>query len=102
MVNDYKEVYFDQYCKTCKNEKTPENKEPCYECLNNPVNLNSRKPVNWEEKQLIYERRKTMVNLTDDEKNTILEIAKKVGCDIDGDLLQFYVKIDEGVVQSTI
>jgi len=50
MENDYKEVYFHEYCKTCKYEKTPENKEPCNECLDDPVNLNSHKPVKWEEK----------------------------------------------------
>ena len=55
MDDSYKEVYFDQYCKTCKYEKTSEAKKPCYECLTNPVNLYSHKPVNWEKKQLIFE-----------------------------------------------
>lgn len=50
MDDGYKEVYFDQYCKTCKYEKIPEAKEPCYECLTNPVNLYSHKPVKWEKK----------------------------------------------------
>lgn len=47
----YKEVYFDQYCKTCEHEKNGEEKEPCSECLENPVNLYSHKPVNWKEKE---------------------------------------------------
>ena len=51
MENDYREVYFDQYCKTCKNEKLSENDEVCDECLGNPFNLHSHKPVNWEEKE---------------------------------------------------
>lgn len=51
MRDDYKEVYFDQYCKTCKYEKQEEKKSPCNECLENPVNLQSVKPVYWEEKQ---------------------------------------------------
>ena len=25
--------------------------DPCHECLNNPVNTNSRKPVNYKEKE---------------------------------------------------
>ena len=48
---DYKEVYFDQYCKTCKDEKTPESKDPCNECLTNSENVDSHKPVNWKEKK---------------------------------------------------
>lgn len=50
MENDYKEVYFDQYCKTCAHKNTDEAEEPCRECLNESVNLYSHKPVNWEEK----------------------------------------------------
>ena len=50
MEDVYKEVRFDKFCKTCKNEKTSEQDDPCYECLHNPVNLYSEKPVYWEEK----------------------------------------------------
>ena len=50
MVNDYKEVRFDEYCKTCKYEPKKEDEDPCDECLNNPVSLYSKKPVNWKEK----------------------------------------------------
>ena len=50
MEDGYKEVYFNEYCKTCEHEKLPETKEPCYDCLTNPVNLYSHKPVNWEKK----------------------------------------------------
>lgn len=46
----YKEVYFDQYCKTCKHKDLDEHEDPCDECLNEPQNLYSHKPVNWEEK----------------------------------------------------
>lgn len=49
--NDYKEVYFHEYCKTCKYEKTPEIEMPCNECLEYPANLYSHKPVNWKEKE---------------------------------------------------
>jgi len=50
MEDIYKEVYLDQYCKNCIYEKTAEKDKPCYECLNNPVNLYSHKPVNFEKK----------------------------------------------------
>lgn len=45
-----KEVYFDQYCKTCKHKEKKDNEEPCDECLDNPINLYSHKPVNYKEK----------------------------------------------------
>lgn len=51
MDNEYKEVYFDKFCKKCEYEKTENTKEPCDECLENPVNLYSHKPVNWKEKK---------------------------------------------------
>lgn len=51
MDDSYKEVYFDQYCKTCKHETVSEDKDPCYECLDEPVNSHSHKPVKWEEKK---------------------------------------------------
>lgn len=47
----YKEVHFDQYCKTCKYENTPESEDPCDECLMHGSNLYSHKPVNWKEKE---------------------------------------------------
>lgn len=50
-MDEYLEVYFDRYCKTCKHENLKENKDPCHECLSNPCNLNSHKPVMWEEQK---------------------------------------------------
>ena len=50
MEDNYKEVYFDQYCKTCKHENLPETDDPCDECLKETVNVYSHKPVKWEEK----------------------------------------------------
>lgn len=47
MQYDYKEVYFDQYCKTCKHKDVDEVKDPCNECLGEPCNLHSHKPVNY-------------------------------------------------------
>lgn len=49
MNYDYKEVYFDQYCKTCKHADVDDVKDPCNECLDNPANEHSHKPVNYEE-----------------------------------------------------
>lgn len=50
-MNDiYKEVRFDLYCKKCKHCDKKEDEEPCDECLSNPVNLYSHKPINFEEK----------------------------------------------------
>lgn len=44
------EVYYNRYCKTCKHKKLPEEADPCDECLSNPVNYATHKPMNWEGK----------------------------------------------------
>lgn len=49
MDEQYKEVYFDQYCKTCKYKDVKDVDEPCNTCLEDPSNLYSHKPVKWEE-----------------------------------------------------
>lgn len=48
--NNMKEVYFSEYCKTCKNEKLNESEDPCNECLGEGGRENSHKPSRWEEK----------------------------------------------------
>ena len=50
MEDVYKEVYFDQYCKTCKHWDKKECEEPCDSCLTVPANLYSHQPVNYKEK----------------------------------------------------
>lgn len=50
MEDDYKEVYFDEYCKTCKYEELEEKFNPCNECLECGMNVQTSKPVNWMEK----------------------------------------------------
>lgn len=45
----YKEVYFHNYCKDCKYKNVDDMDEPCNECLEEPINLYSHKPVKWEE-----------------------------------------------------
>ena len=47
----YKEVHFHEYCKKCKHKEVEDIEEPCNECLDNPVNLYSHKPVKFEEKE---------------------------------------------------
>ena len=44
-------VEFDKYCPKCVNKDKPETEDPCNDCLNNPVNLGSHKPVNFKEKE---------------------------------------------------
>lgn len=46
----YKEVYFGDYCKKCKYEKLEGTEAPCDECLSEPLNWNSHRPVKYEEK----------------------------------------------------
>lgn len=50
-INEYKEVYFHEYCKQCKHYDKDENQSPCFECLEDPVNQFSHKPVRFEEKE---------------------------------------------------
>lgn len=44
-MNEEKEVYFDQYCKLCKHHGLEESKDPCNDCLAEPSNTNSHKPI---------------------------------------------------------
>lgn len=48
MEDTYKEVYFGEYCKSCKHANKAETDDPCHDCLNEPVNLHSHKPVYYE------------------------------------------------------
>lgn len=45
----YQEVYFYNYCKNCKFRDRKINEEPCDECLSEPINLYSHRPVKYEE-----------------------------------------------------
>ena len=51
MEEGYKEVYFNEYCKNCKHKDKKEDESPCDECLSEPANLHSHKPVKFEEKE---------------------------------------------------
>lgn len=45
-----KMVDFNKYCKDCKYYELNEAFDPCNDCLNNPVNTYSKKPVNFKNK----------------------------------------------------
>lgn len=53
-------VEFDKYCKTCEYCSLDAWLDPCHECLNNPVNTNSKKPVCYkeDEKKVKEEKKK--------------------------------------------
>lgn len=48
MLDKNNEVFFGEYCKTCKYKNYSETDSPCAECIAEPVNLYSHKPVKWE------------------------------------------------------
>lgn len=50
MEDNYKEVFFGWYCDTCENKKKKEDESPCCECLSEPGNVDSHKPVYYKEK----------------------------------------------------
>lgn len=53
----YKEVYFDKYCETCKHKDEDVTEDSvCEDCLSNPVNAASHKPVRWEAKEIKGEK----------------------------------------------
>lgn len=44
-------VEFHSWCKRCKHFDKDENDDPCNECLNNGGNVESRRPVMFEEEK---------------------------------------------------
>lgn len=51
MDDNEKFVEFDKFCKSCKHKDLDEKFDPCHECLSNPVNYGSIKPIKYEEKE---------------------------------------------------
>lgn len=49
MENEGKIVDFHKYCETCKHFETKEWEEPCNECLENPTNKYTTRPVCYKE-----------------------------------------------------
>jgi hypothetical protein len=48
-MNNEKIVEFNGWCQKCKYWEKSEAEDPCFECLENPVNVDSRRPVKYEE-----------------------------------------------------
>lgn len=51
-------VQFDEYCNKCEYYARSESEDPCWECLDNPINEDSRRPINYKEKKSKRRRRK--------------------------------------------
>lgn len=47
----YKEVHFHEYCKSCRYKRIEHTEDPCDECLSEPINLNTHRPVKYEKKE---------------------------------------------------
>lgn len=43
----FKDLYFNAYCRSCKFETKDEKDSPCEDCLNEPIQSYSNKPVYW-------------------------------------------------------
>lgn len=43
-------VDFEKYCKKCECKARDENESPCLECLEQPVNYHSEKPIHFKER----------------------------------------------------
>ena len=46
---DYKEVYFREYCPRCRFKNRLEEQVPCCDCLETPFNYASHKPEKFQE-----------------------------------------------------
>lgn len=51
IIGETREVHFNEYCETCKHRDLSEKDDPCFDCLDEPVNVNSHKPVKWEARE---------------------------------------------------
>lgn len=51
MEDFYKEVRYDLYCKKCKYYEKSVFEDPCNECLDEPCNINTHRPIKFEEKE---------------------------------------------------
>ncbi len=48
-MNQKKEVYYNYFCQSCRYQKKTEGEDPCNDCLNQPWNIDTHKPVNYKE-----------------------------------------------------
>lgn len=44
-------VDFKKYCETCEFKDVKQQDDPCNECLDNPTNVHTTKPVNYKEQE---------------------------------------------------
>lgn len=51
MDDNEKMVEFHKFCDSCKHADVKEWEDPCHECLSEPTNVASIKPINYEEKE---------------------------------------------------
>lgn len=51
-------VEYHKYCETCEFRYCPQDEEPCNECLSNPVNTYSKKPVKYKEDEKLKKEEK--------------------------------------------
>lgn len=49
-MENLKEVYYNLYCSRCKHKDLKESEDPCDTCLENPFQVDSHKPQEFEEK----------------------------------------------------
>ena len=49
--SDLREVSYEKYCGICKYADCSESADPCFECLDHPLNYCTDRPVNWEAKK---------------------------------------------------
>ena len=49
LENEYKEVYFHEYCPRCEYKDRKNEQKPCCYCMDETRRLHSHKPVNFEE-----------------------------------------------------
>lgn len=49
--NDMKEVDYFTYCSQCEHKELGENESPCDECLEEPLNEGSTKPIHFVRKE---------------------------------------------------
>lgn len=56
-MNDTKEVRFDLWCSKCERADVDENSmnpnDTCWDCLHEPMNIDSHKPLFFKEKQKV-------------------------------------------------
>ena len=71
--NETKFVDFYSYCRKCENVNIDESEDPCDECLSEPVNSNSHKPINFKEKVVNDGRRFNKSNAGDQQRDQIQE-----------------------------